>query len=72
MPDAALARLAAHLPCLEAAAADESAPSAARSRVAAVAALTRTALEAAGHRMAQDAAGQPRMVPDALTEVLGD
>ncbi|MEV7014131.1 hypothetical protein [Streptosporangium sp. NPDC051022] len=38
------ARLAAHLPCLERAAADPAAPMRVRSRIAAMAALIRTAL----------------------------
>lgn len=42
-----LARLAAHLPCLDAAAADPTAPVEVRSRVAAMAALARTAVNTA-------------------------
>lgn len=61
MPDAALARLAAHLPCLERAAADKSAPAEVRSVVAAMAAMTRTALETTGSsRLSPDEIGQPR------------
>lgn len=53
MPEAAAAdletaaRIRAHLPCLERAAADLTAPAEVRSRVAAMADLTRTAVNAA-------------------------
>lgn len=57
MPDtltADLERIARHLPCLEAAAADPTAPLRVRERVAAMAALARTAVDTVGSRTAPD------------------